>query len=90
MQLRLTPSSRRCKEISRKKKISNIELHIQFESKNDVYLEEELYDILTYDIQNPNASDRESKKALDDMVESCMLKLVLIQWRICFIRLKVG
>ena len=62
MQLRLTPSSRRCNEISRKKKISNIELHIQFESKNDAYLEEELYDILTYDIENPNASDRESKK----------------------------
>ena len=28
----------------------------------DAYLEEELYDILTYGIQNPNASDFESKK----------------------------
>ena len=28
----------------------------------DAYLEEELYDILTYNIQNPNASDFESKK----------------------------
>src|SRR5438067_7837614 len=28
----------------------------------DAYLEEELYDILTYTIQNPNASDFESKK----------------------------
>ena len=28
----------------------------------DAYLEEELYDILTYCIQNPNASDFESKK----------------------------
>ena len=28
----------------------------------DAYLEEELYDILTHCIQNPNASDFESKK----------------------------
>ena len=28
----------------------------------DAYLEEELYDILAYNIQNPNASDFESKK----------------------------
>ena len=28
----------------------------------DAYLEEELYDILTYCIQNPNVSDFESKK----------------------------
>ena len=28
----------------------------------DVYLEEELYDLITYCIQNPNASDFESKK----------------------------
>jgi hypothetical protein len=28
----------------------------------DAYLEEELYDILTYCIQKPNASDFESKK----------------------------
>lgn len=28
----------------------------------DAYLEEELYDILTYNIQNPNAPDFESKK----------------------------
>ncbi len=28
----------------------------------DAYLEEELYDILTYNIENPNASDFESKK----------------------------
>ena len=28
----------------------------------DAYLEEELYDTLTYNIQNPNASDFESKK----------------------------
>ena len=28
----------------------------------DVYLEEELYDILTYCIQNPDASDFEAKK----------------------------
>ena len=28
----------------------------------DAYLEEELYDILTYNIQNPSASDFESKK----------------------------
>ena len=31
-------------------------------SKMDAYLEEELYDILTYCIQNPNASDFEAKK----------------------------
>ena len=31
-------------------------------SKMDAYLEEELYDILTYCIENPNASDIESKK----------------------------
>lgn len=28
----------------------------------DAYLEEEFYDILTYCIENPNASDLESKK----------------------------
>lgn len=28
----------------------------------DAYLEEELYDILTYNIHNPNAPDFESKK----------------------------
>ena len=28
----------------------------------DAYLEEELYDIITYCIQNPNATDLESKK----------------------------
>jgi hypothetical protein len=28
----------------------------------DAYLEEELYDIITYIIQNPNAADIESKK----------------------------
>jgi hypothetical protein len=28
----------------------------------DAYLEEELYDLLTYCIQNPNGSDFESKK----------------------------
>jgi hypothetical protein len=28
----------------------------------DAYLEEELYDILTYCIQNPEASDFETKK----------------------------
>ncbi|MDQ4073101.1 MAG: hypothetical protein M3162_02220 [Thermoproteota archaeon] len=28
----------------------------------DAYLEEELYDILTYNIQNPDSSDFESKK----------------------------
>jgi hypothetical protein len=28
----------------------------------DAYLEKELYDALTYNIQNPNASDFESKK----------------------------
>ena len=28
----------------------------------DAYLEEELYDLLTYCIQNPNASDFETKK----------------------------
>ena len=61
MQLKLTPSSRRCKKYLRKKKTSNRELHIQFENKNDAYLEEELYGILTYNMQNPNASDCESK-----------------------------
>jgi hypothetical protein len=31
-------------------------------NKLDAYLEEELYDLITYCIQNPNASDFESKK----------------------------
>ena len=31
-------------------------------AKMDAYLEEELYDDLTYSIQNPNGSDFESKK----------------------------
>lgn len=40
----------------------------------DAYLEEELYDILTYCIQNPNASDFESKKKrIEILVERYML-----------------
>ena len=31
----------------------------------DAYLEEELYDILTYCIQNPQASDFENQKTKD-------------------------
>jgi hypothetical protein len=35
----------------------------------DAYLEEELYDDLMYSIQNPNASDFESKKKrIEDIV----------------------
>jgi hypothetical protein len=34
----------------------------------DAYLEEELYDILTYCIQNPEASDFESKKQRVSMI----------------------
>jgi hypothetical protein len=34
----------------------------------DAYLEEELYDILTYCIQNPEASDFESKKLRVSMI----------------------
>ena len=33
----------------------------------DAYLEEELYDILTYCIQNPNASDFEVKKRVEEI-----------------------
>ena len=54
----------------------------------DAYLEEELYDALTYTIQNPNASDFESKKKrIEDIGrEFCMMMAVLMQWRICFIQ----
>ena len=34
----------------------------------DAYLEEEFYDILTYCIENPNASDLESKKQRVSMI----------------------
>ena len=34
----------------------------------DAYLEEELYDILTYCIQNPEASDFETKKQRVSMI----------------------
>ena len=51
----------------------------------DAYLEEELYDILTYCIQNPNASDFESKKSVSKtLVGNYMLMVALMQWRICF------
>jgi hypothetical protein len=32
--------------------------------KMDAYLEEELYDMLTYNIQNPNASDLYQKRSV--------------------------
>jgi hypothetical protein len=37
-------------------------------SKMDAYLEEEFYDILTYCIENPNASDLESRKQRISMI----------------------
>jgi len=57
----------------------------------DAYLEEELYDALTYTIQNPNAADFESKKkrvediggelyadgATDTMQRICFIQLNL-------------
>jgi hypothetical protein len=58
--------------------------------KMDAYLEEELYDMLTYNIHNPNAPDFGSKKKrLEDIGESCTLMVVLMQWRICFIQLNL-
>ena len=58
--------------------------------KMDAYLEEELYDILTYNIQNPNASDFESKKKrLEILVEYYMLMVALMKWRTCFIQLSL-
>ncbi|MFL6400525.1 MAG: hypothetical protein ACJ72J_13225 [Nitrososphaeraceae archaeon] len=56
----------------------------------DAYLEEELYDILTYNIQNPNASDFESKKKrIEDIGRELYADGVLMQWRICFIQLNL-
>ena len=56
----------------------------------DAYLEEELYDDLTYIIQNPNGSDSESKKKrIEDIGRGCMLMAVLMQWRTCFIQLNL-
>ena len=56
----------------------------------DAYLEEELYDILTYCIQNPDAPDFESKKKhRKTLVENYMLMVALMQWRICFILLSL-
>jgi hypothetical protein len=56
----------------------------------DAYLEEELYDILTYCIENPNASDLESKKQRVSIIgKELQADGGLMQWRICFIQLNL-
>jgi hypothetical protein len=56
----------------------------------DAYLEEEFYDILTYCIENPNASELESKKQRISMIgKKLHSDGELMQWRICFIQLNL-
>jgi hypothetical protein len=56
----------------------------------DAYLEEELYYILTYCIQNPEASDFETKKQRVSMIgKELYADGELMLWRICFIQLKL-
>jgi len=56
----------------------------------DAYLEEELYDILTYCIQNSDAADIEEKnKEYLQLVKSFILMEELTLWKICFIQLNL-
>jgi hypothetical protein len=55
----------------------------------DAYLEE-LYDILTYCIQNSDAADFEEKKQrVLQLVKSFILMEELALWKICFIQLNL-
>jgi hypothetical protein len=56
----------------------------------DAYLEEELYDILTYCIQNSDAADfKEKNKEYLQLVKSFILMEELTLWKICFIQLNL-
>ena len=56
----------------------------------DAYLEEELYDILTYCIQNSDAADIEEKnKEYLQLVKSFILMEELTLWKIYFIQLNL-
>jgi hypothetical protein len=56
----------------------------------DAYLGEELYDILTYCIQNSDAADFEEKKQrVLQLVKSVILMEELTLWKICFIQLNL-
>ena len=56
----------------------------------DAYLEEELYDILTYCIQNSDAADfEEKKKEYLRLVKSFILMGELTLWKIYFIQLNL-
>jgi hypothetical protein len=70
-------------------KRTSIKVRMMRAVRLEAYLEEELYDALTYIIQNPNGADFESKKkCIEDIGrEFCMMMAVLMQWRICFIQL---
>ena len=55
----------------------------------DAYLEE-VYDILTYCIQNPDASDSEAKKERAVVIGKELYEDVgMMLWRICFIQLNL-
>jgi hypothetical protein len=55
----------------------------------DAYLEE-VYDILTYCIQNPDASDFEAKKQRAVVIGKEVYEDVgMMLWRICFIQLNL-
>jgi len=54
----------------------------------DTYLEEELYDILTYCLQNPDASKLKNNGYLR-LVKSFMPMEARTLWRICFIQLNL-
>ena len=59
-------------------------------NKYGCILEEELYDILIYCIQNSDAADFEEKKQrVFTMVKSFILMEELTLWKICFIQLNL-
>ena len=56
----------------------------------NAYLEEELYDILTYCIQYSDAADFEEKnKEYLQLVKSFILMEEVTLWKICFIQLNL-
>jgi hypothetical protein len=56
----------------------------------DAYLEEELYDILTYCIQNSDAADfKEKKQRVFTIGKELYSDGELTLWKICFIQLNL-
>ena len=55
----------------------------------DAYLEEELYHILTYCIQNPAQTLEQKRRGLKRLAVSCTQMEGSMQWKICLIQLNL-